>query len=295
MSRTPFSRRLAAAAACAAALLSAASAAQADPALWRVKGPAAEVDLFGSIHLLSAATNWETPALLAELARADQVWFEIPLGPQAQASMIPLVRAKGLQPPGQTLSAQIGPELTARVRALAAREGVDFTVLDRFRPWFAELTLTVSFYEHQGYREDLGVEQVIDKAVPPTVTRGAFETVAEQIDLFADDPPAEQVASLKETLDEIGKDPDTFARAADAWRRGDVRGIEREVVDPVRKEDEALYDRLIVARNRRFAARIEQLLQGRGRVFVVVGAGHLVGPEGVPALLRKDGYAVSGP
>ncbi len=269
--------------------------ARADPPLWRVVGPHAEIDLFGSIHLLSDATRWKTPALEAELAKAEAVWFEIPLGGAAQADAVAMMQAKGLLPAGQTLSALLPPALEARVLALAKREGLAPAVLERMKPWLAELELTLVFYQRQGYREDLGVESQINAAAPPSAVRGAFETLSEQVDLFADDPLTEHVYSMYETMDEIDTDPTIFDRAADAWRRGDVKGVEREVIAPMRKEDEALYRRVLVDRNRRFAARIEQMAQGRQRIFVVVGVGHLVGPDGVPALLRRDGLKVDGP
>ena len=282
--------------ACAVLLTTVAGAARADPPLWRVEGSHAQVDLFGSIHLLSDATRWKTPALEAELARAGAVWFEIPLGTDTQAEAAKLMQAKGLLPTGQTLSGLLPPALFQRVSALAAREGLSVEGLQHLQPWLAELELTVVFYQHQGYREDLGVEAQIDHAAPASATRGGFETLAEQVDIFADEPLAGQIASLKETLDEIDTDPGLFARAADAWKRGDVKAIEHEIVDPMRKDDADLYRRVLVDRNRRFADRIEAIARtGSGHVFVVVGVGHLVGPQGVPAMLRRDGFKVEGP
>jgi uncharacterized protein YbaP (TraB family) len=38
--------------------------------------------------------------------------------------------------------------------------------------------------------------------------------------------------------------------------------------------------------------RIEQFLKANDTVFVVVGAGHLVGKKGIVAMLRANGYAV---
>ncbi|WP_174299854.1 TraB/GumN family protein [Caulobacter sp. S45] len=272
-----------------------AGAARADPPLWRVIGPGAEIDLFGSIHLLSDATRWKTPALEDRLAKADAVWFEIPLGNAAQAQAVSLMQAQGMLADGQTLSALLPPSLEARVVALAQREGLPAAAVEHMRPWLVELELELLFFEHQGAREDLGVEAQLNAAAPAHAERGAFETLADQVTMLASDPMAEQIASLKQTLDEIDTDPQIFARMADAWRRGDVQALVREVVTPMRKEDEALYRRLLVERNRRFAARIEQMAQGRQRVFVVVGVGHLVGPDGVPALLRRDGLKVEGP
>ena len=275
--------------------LVAASPARADPPFWRVMGPHTEIDLFGSVHLLSDRTSWKDPALLAALSKADAVWFEIPLGDASQAETQGLIRQKGLLPASQSLQALLPPALYARTAALAKQEGLPEASLQRMRPWMAELILSLLYFQHQGASAALGVEPQIDAAAPKTSTRGAFETVAEQVDLFADDPLPDQVASLKQTLDDIDRDPGLFARLASAWQAGDVKGVVHEAIDPMRQEDETLYQRLLVARNRRFAARIEQLAQGDKRVFVVVGVGHLVGPDGVPTLLRADGLKVEGP
>jgi uncharacterized protein YbaP (TraB family) len=37
------------------------------------------------------------------------------------------------------------------------------------------------------------------------------------------------------------------------------------------------------------------MLKEKHVFFITVGAGHLTGPTGVPALLRKDGFKVEGP
>ncbi len=278
-----------------ALLVAGAGAARADPPLWRVMGAHTEVDLFGSIHLLSDATQWKSPALEAALAKADAVWFEIPLGAAAQTDAVAMMQAQGALPAGQTLSALLPPKLEARVLALAQREGLPAAALEHMKPWLAELELELLFFERQGARQDLGVEPQIDAAAPAGAARGAFETLADQVSMLAGDPIPEQIASLKQTLDDIDTDPQIFARMAEAWRRGDVPALVREVIVPMRREDEALYRRLLVDRNRRFAARIEQMAQGRQRIFVVVGVGHLVGPDGVAALLRRAGFKVDGP
>ena len=280
----------------AVALVCGAGGARADPPVWRAAGAHAQVEMFGSIHLLSNATQWKTPALDKDIAAVTQLWFEIPLGADAQQAAVQMMRTKGLLPPGQSLSDLLPAPLAARVAALAARDGLDPAALNRLKPWLAELELTVIFYTRQGYSEALGVESQVNAAAPATVRRDAFETLTDQVDLFADEPVSEQVASLKETLDEIDADPGIFARAADAWRRGDVKALVADVVDPMRKDDAGLYERVLVDRNRRFATRIEQMLRsGEGRILVVVGVGHLVGPDGVPALLRRDGFKVEGP
>ncbi|MGC1302411.1 MAG: TraB/GumN family protein [Caulobacteraceae bacterium] len=278
------------------ATLTFAGAALALPPVWHVEEPGGgRITLFGSVHLLSDATRWRSPALDADLASAGAIWFEIPIDAASQAEAGQLALEKGMLPKGQTLDAVLPPELYARAAALAAREGLPGASLQRLRPWMAELTLSLLYFQKQGARADLGVEDQLSAAVPPGAQRGAFETVAGQIDLFADDPLPEQIASLRETLDEIDKDPAIYDRLAKAWSSGDVQGIEREAIEPMQQEDHGLYERLIVDRNRRFASRIAQLAHEGRNVFVVVGVGHLVGADGVPALLRQDGLKVEGP
>jgi uncharacterized protein len=78
-------------------------------------------------------------------------------------------------------------------------------------------------------------------------------------------------------------------KLAASWKVGDVASIERLVLADV-KSDPFVYDRLLVARNRAWLPKIEALFS-RGRpAFVVVGAAHLVGPDGLVAMLKAKGY-----
>ena len=45
-------------------------------------------------------------------------------------------------------------------------------------------------------------------------------------------------------------------------------------------------------RNERMTDKLVELLSRDGESFVAVGAGHLVGPEGIPTLLKSRGFSV---
>jgi uncharacterized protein YbaP (TraB family) len=49
----------------------------------------------------------------------------------------------------------------------------------------------------------------------------------------------------------------------------------------------------VVKRNQAFTTQIETLLKGDGVTFVAIGAGHLVGKDGVGAMLEKQGFKVT--
>jgi uncharacterized protein YbaP (TraB family) len=280
-----------------AAILSLAltSRAAAAPPIWRIEGPHAEITLFGSVHLLSQATDWRTPAFNADLAKADAVWFEIPFDAASQTAAQQIALRWGLLPAGQTLSALLNPTQQSELAHLEAAEGLAPAAIERMQPWLADTTLSIVYFERRGADATLGVEEQIAASLPPTMARGAFETAEQQIGFFADLSLKDQIDSLDETLREIEKDPDAFDRLSAAWARGDVKTIVHEAVEELKREAPGSYRILVVDRNRRWVDRILQLLQGDKRIFIVVGVGHLVGPDSVPAMLRARGVRVEGP
>ena len=268
----------------------------AGPPVWTAHGAGGgEVTLFGSVHLLQETTRWRSAKLVAVLARADRLMFEIPLDQASDAGAAGKLLALGRLPDDKTLLPMLSLKGRERLQTLAPQIGLPIASLDHMRPWLAEVLVSVTWFQKAGARTDLGVEHQIEMAAPPKVEKGAFETVDDQLQALAGGSEAEQVQALEETLDEIATDPDGFARLAGAWSRGDVKTIEKEGIEDLRRQAPAAYARLVVARNRRWVGEIEALLKRPGRTFAVVGVGHLVGPDSVPALLRRDGIAVDGP
>jgi uncharacterized protein YbaP (TraB family) len=265
------------------------------PPIWHVEGPHGTITLFGSVHLLSRDVAWRTPGFDADLARADEVWFEIPFDAASQQAAGQAALRRGMLPAGGSLSKLLSPEDNIALAHLEAEEGLSPAALDRFKPWLADTTLSIVYVQKRGGDASLGVEEQISASLPPAVGRGAFETAEQQIGFFADMPIKDQLDSLKETLSDIEKDPGAFDRLAAAWADGDVRTLDEEAVEKLRREAPGAYRTLVVERNRRWADRIAQLLRDDKRIFIVVGVGHLVGPDSVPALLRARGIRVEGP
>ena len=100
---------------------------------------------------------------------------------------------------------------------------------------------------------------------------------------------------LHAALADVRTDPQGPLRAQEAWATGDLAAIEALSQEARFEISPTFHDRLIVLRNQRFAQAAETYLQGADDVLFVVGAAHLVGETGVIALLRAEGYTISGP
>jgi uncharacterized protein YbaP (TraB family) len=279
--------------ACAALLF--AGAAVAEPPVWVVKDKDSEIVLFGSVHVLPPGMAWTPPALSRALKAANDIWFELPIDADSDAETASLATASGVLPPDGSLFKLLSPEDAALMTQVASAYGVSTALLDRLQPWLAEIALAGGAYRKMGADANSGVEKTIAAMATPGAQRKAFETPAEQIAMLSGGPVAEQIASLRETMLELRDKPDEFAILVKAWADGDIKALDREALEPIRKSSPALFQRLVTARNARWTQVLDARMKGHGRTVVVVGIGHLLGPDGVPARLRARGYSVTGP
>jgi uncharacterized protein YbaP (TraB family) len=275
-------------------------AAQAKPPIWTAHGPGATITLFGSVHILPQKADWRPEALTQALAEADELWFETPIDDAAVLEVSRQALAQGLLPTGRNLADMLSVRGKTRLRRAETTLRLEGSAVERLRPWLAELTIGEADYAREGATPDQGVERQLADAAPQAA-RHAFETGAQQIALFAGQSEPAQVASLEDTLRELEEDPNQPLRLIEAWIKGDIKGVEKEGLEDLRHESPQMFKALLTDRNAAWLSVLTKRLnapptEGRpARVVVVVGIGHLVGPGGVPALLRAKGFRVDGP
>ncbi|MBX3483680.1 TraB/GumN family protein [Phenylobacterium sp.] len=278
-----------------AAAFALATPAFAEPPVWVVRDKDSELVLFGSVHVLPPGLAWKPAALEAALGKADDLWFELPIGPEADREISLIAATRGVLPPGQSIFRLLPPKDAALLIKVADAYGVDRLTLDRLEPWLAEVTLAAAAYRRAGADTSNGVEATLSATTPPAVRRKALETPARQLGLIDGAPLRDQIASLRQTLQEMDRDPEAYMKLVRAWMAADVKGLEREALAPLRRASPGVFDRLVVQRNADWTRQLDARLKGQGRTVVVVGVGHLIGPEGLPARLRALGYSVTGP
>lgn len=275
--------------------LAAAPPALAKPPMWVVHAGATTITLFGSIHLLPPGLDWRPAAFDTALTAANELWFELPIDAATDEEAAEQSIARGALPKGKSLIAMMTPDQAKRLVDAGVSLNCAPEALDRMQPWMADLTLSVAEDARVGASASDGVEGQVQASTPQTTRRRAFETARQQIGFLAGTPLKDQIASLNWTVSEIQQDPTSYRRVVDEWMSGDLAGLEHDALDPLRKVSPKLFARLIEARNGHWASVLDARLKQPGSVVVVVGVGHLIGPGGVPALLRARGYQVDGP
>lgn len=275
-------------------LVASATRCTAEPAIWIVKGPHAKVYLFGTIHALSKTDSWHSAKIDAAVKDSGTLWLEIPNVDDA-AAMQPLILQLGMDQ-SHPLSTKLTPDQLAKLGKAATGAGLPGgeAMLEPFKPWLAALTLSLAPLMQAGYDPASGVESGLkpefDKANKPVK---GFETAEQQIHYFADMTDKAQVDFLNSELDDFDSAVDKFKKMEAAWAAGDTGAMDALNNADFRDKYPDLFQVLVVKRNQDFTAQIEGLLKGDGVSFVAIGAGHLVGNVGVPAMLEKHGYKIT--
>lgn len=265
--------------------------ARAEPALWKVTGGASTVYLFGSVHLLPEGGFTVGGELADALKRADRVCMEIDPAGQDESSTTAITLARAVDPEGRTLFDLLGDDAD-RVRAAAEDAGVPLEALSMFEPWFAGLTVSVMALQAHGYDAEHGVEQIIEAEAKQEGKSGCgLETLDGQLGLLDGLSAELQKEILLQAIDEAGDVDAMIGPMLEAWRDGDEAGLEKSLEEDFDGYPE-LADVLIYRRNAAWANQVSEMLRGDQDVLLVVGAMHLVGNRGLPALLSKRGFHV---
>ncbi len=165
--------------------------------------------------------------------------------------------------------------------------------LEPLKPWMAALTLTIVPLVQAGYDQESGVDRSIDAyADAAGKSMRALETADQQLSFFANLSPEIQREMLQEAISESENITTMIGEMSSAWERGDDAALERAVIDDSRDDYPELYQMLFVDRNNAWMTVLTREMEGSGVDFVAVGAGHIIGPDGLVAQLRARGYRV---
>ena len=267
----------------------------AHPVLWTVHSKTATVYLFGSIHLLPANVVWHTPQIDRAMESASTFMFEAPLDDAGKAQVALFIREHGWLPKGTTLRSLLPPKTLTDYEHALATANLGPEQLDGDRPWLAAIVLDVAYLQHMHYVVADGVDlQVFAYATAHNKPVRTFETPAQQLSLFMPKDEKLELQEFAADLKEFQSEQSIIGAMVDAWGAGNAESVGR-LINKSLDSEPGVRKILLDDRNHNWIKILDDVLAKPGITFVTVGTGHLVGPGGVPALLRKQGYKVDGP
>ena len=260
--------------------------------LWKIDSEHNTVYLLGSIHVLRQEDH-PLPKLMEDAYDdADALVFEIDSASAETAGAQYMMLSKATGDGPDTLRTMLTEDAYDIATEEVAELGLNIEQLGVFETWFVALYIEVLKYEQLGFKPEYGVDEYFyNRAQQEGKDLHALETLEYQIDLFDQLSWPDQEMLLLETFDEIDYYESMSQTMVDSWRTGNTTTIEETALGPF-EEYPHLYTKFVSERNENWLPQIEGFLEEGDDYLVIVGAGHLVGPDGLVALLQSEGYSI---
>ena len=263
----------------------------ADPAFYRISKGNEQHWLLGSIHAGKPSLYPLPDPIERAWQQSHALVMEVDMTHISQAQWQEMGAITRLVD-GKTLKDHLPMDLYRRTLIAAGQNGLTEAMLAPLRPWFAAITLTQAALERTGYRGEFGVDQHFAKRAndggKPIV---GLETLLEQLGYLAS-VGDNQTLMLESTLDELPELEKGFAEVMKAWQDGDqatlINLLKEEMAPP--KLQAWLEQTLLAERNRNWVKKWPGL---PNESFIVVGALHLYGEQGLLALLEQQGWRIT--
>ena len=261
--------------------------------VWKVTGGNAEVVLLGSVHLAFADIYPLRSEIEDAFANSDQLVVEVDVGAHNARAMQQMLLQRGILPEGELLSGQLSQPVWLALQRYLKSRALPLEGFVTMHPALVVTTLTTMRLMELGMRPELGIDRHFLDMARGNKPVLELETAQQQFDLLLSFSQVDLLMEQALTqLDEI----DLYIRPIyEAWKAGDADALSHLLVeDELSREPRfrPIFDAVFDQRNYAMTEKIEAYLDGSGRYFVVVGAGHLVGQKGIIALLKQRGFDV---
>jgi len=262
--------------------------------IWKITSADTYVYLLGSVHVADADTYPLAGIIENAFAESDILVVEVNINEVDVLESAALILEYATYPSGERLQEILPEDLYEELDERLAEWGISLAILDSYRPWFIANILDVTSLQEMGYTADYGIDMhFLEAGEVKNLEIVELETEEFQIKLLADVPDDVMIKMMEMNLDE----PDTgedIEELLEIWENGDSAAMEELLFEGLYEEPELLpyFEALFTNRNYMMLEKIEGFLESDEIYFIVVGAGHLVGEEGLLNLLEEAGYVV---
>ena len=265
------------------------------PLLWKVSDADNSIYLLGSFHLLKDSDYPLADSTYAALADAEQVVFELSPQEMNDPALGQKMGAVARRTDGQSLQQSLPEATWNALAAYSAKRSLPIANFQPYEAWFVSLLVSVTEMQRLGLDPEKGLDKhFAQRALAAGKPVRGLETGDQQIALFDGMDPKEQLQALQDTLSEVAELETEIDSMHALWRAGDGDALFKATGADMKAQYPALYQRINVERNQAWLPRLAAMLDDSDSddTLVVVGALHLLGDDGVVALLKAKGYTV---
>jgi uncharacterized protein len=259
--------------------------------LWRIRKDGRESYLYGTLHIAKVGWMFPGPQVNRALQASDVLALEVdPTDPEMAARL-----QRGMAPKAEP---RLSPPLVLRLQAQLQAACLPAELMQAMSPEMLGAALTVLSLRHEGLDPAYGIDLALARlarALGKPIT--SLETPELQLKLLMSESSSELHEGMDKVLTmlERGTAQPLQLRAVTVWEQGrddELAHYAQWCECATTERERVALKALLDDRHPGMAERIDALHRGGKRVFAAVGSLHLVGPQGLPALLAARGYEV---
>jgi len=261
--------------------------------LWRVGSGTNTVYLMGSLHFFRKEIYPLNKRIENAFDQANILVVEANVNDITKIDIQKLVDS-ALYLDLETLEKHVSTETYELIKKELGRLGLPLEMINRQKPWFLALVLESLELLRLGFDPNYGIDKYFLSKAEGKKKILELESLDYQISLLSNFSDKDQELFLLYTLRDLNILEQELGRLTQAWISGDTKNMESILTRSI-SEDKGLspiFEKLIYERNKKMVSKIEDFLRTKEIYFVIVGAGHLVGDQGVIEILKGKGYIV---
>lgn len=260
--------------------------------VWKAQKGETVIYLGGTFHLLRDGDYPLPPEFERAYRIADTLVLETPVNQLREPATQMKLLQQGVYGDGSTIGQHLSPKTYARLREYCEANGMPLQALQQMKPALLMSAVTLLELGRIGVSRQ-GVDQFyLTRAEKDGKGVETLETVDEQLSFLTTLADGNEDEFVAQTLEEMKTIREQFEVMVNAWRSGDADRLAGLLTAEMRTGQPQIYKRLIIDRNRNWLKIIDTYGRSQRIRFFLVGAGHLVGPDGLLEALRKRGYRV---
>jgi len=259
--------------------------------LWRVQSKTNAVHILGSIHYLKKEVYPLDEKIERAFEQSDILVVEANINDIKKVDIQKLI-GSAFYEGDDILEKHVLAETFELLKKELESLGFPLEIVNRQKPWFLALTLASLETLKLGFDPNYGIDKYFLSKAKGRKRISELESFDYQINLFSQLSEKDQELLLLYTLKDIHVLKQELNKLIEAWTSGDTKGVESTITRSLAEDQKLapIYERLIYGRNRKMVSKIEDFLRTKETYFVIVGAGHLVGNQGIIEILKEKGY-----
>lgn len=256
--------------------------------LWQISGNGLEKPswLFGTIHLLCPDDFELKQKVTDALGKSEQLVLELDFD---EPGLIASLQKYMYLPDSIKASDYLNDEeYTIVENYFSDSLGMSFMMMKRIKPFFL---ISFTLFDFLDCAPVSMEEKLTQEARSEGYEVYGLETIEEQVGFIDDISIEMQAKMLLESITEYNEMKTMFDEMILSYTSENINKLNELMQEYMSEEYAEVELGLLIKRNHKWIGSVKKFMHDRPS-FIAVGAGHLIGEEGLISLLRKQGYTV---